>query len=177
MKRSRVAANSWRSKSVISISIRMAPTRRSFGAASGCGPGRWPSNSVDSARCSRGISPTSASPATISAYPTSFIGRGGCGANSCRGARGKAMSLGRSSCGWWSDTPCPSLGSSIAISDRERTCTMRNHALVAHVRVCEGRGPRGPRLLGGEIGNDLSGGECGKGQLEWAMQAGVPAGS
>src|SRR5580698_9010484 len=37
MKRSRVAANSWRSKSVISISIRMAPTRRSFGAASGCG--------------------------------------------------------------------------------------------------------------------------------------------
>jgi RNA-directed DNA polymerase len=32
----------------------------------------------------------------------------------------------KSSCGWWSDIPCPSPGSSIAISDRERTCTMKN---------------------------------------------------
>jgi hypothetical protein len=48
--------------------------------------------------------------------------------------RGRTMSLGSNSCGWWSDTHCPSPGSSIAIPDRERTCAMKNR--MRQLRTC-----------------------------------------
>jgi Reverse transcriptase (RNA-dependent DNA polymerase) len=65
----------------------------------------------------RGTSLTSASPATINAWPPWSIGRGGSGANGCRGVRGRATLLGSSSCDWWRAIRCQPHVSSIATAD------------------------------------------------------------
>jgi hypothetical protein len=70
--------------------------------------------------------PISASAVIHNAWAPCFTKRDGPGANGYRDDRGRAMSLGRSSRGWWPCIPCHCLVLSIASSDSARTCTMKN---------------------------------------------------
>src|SRR5215831_7564036 len=90
------------------------------------GRGRSPISIVDYAGCCRGTSPTSALAVTPNAWPRCFIKHAGSGASGYRVARGRAMSLGRSSRRWWPCTHCHRLVLSTATSDREPTGTMKN---------------------------------------------------
>jgi hypothetical protein len=63
---------------------------------------------------------------TPNAWPRCFIKHDGSGVNGYRAGRGRAMSLGRSSRGWWPCTHCHRLALSTATSDREPTSTMKN---------------------------------------------------